>query len=273
MLCCHISQSAISQQVRALERELGFNLFERETRKVFRLTPAGEHFYKKSLVLVADFDRMYQESLKIARGKDAALRIGYLRTYSGEGFRRALELFTKQYPEVAVSLAYGNHEELYQMLISGKVDLALNDQRRKFSDAYENQILEVSQSCIEISARSPLASLPEILLEDLKSTPCILVASKGQEEIEREYYTNIIGFHGEFLFADHLEAARLMVMGGRGFLLSEGNGSLAGFEQAIVRIPLCRGEEPMTRNYCAFWPKGTGNIYVEPFAEILKAQY
>ena len=58
---CFISQSAISQQVQALERELGFNLLERKNRK-FSLTPAGEHFYKKSLVLIADYERMCQEA-------------------------------------------------------------------------------------------------------------------------------------------------------------------------------------------------------------------
>lgn len=44
---CHISQSAISQQVQALERELGFSLLERRNRK-FVLTPAGEFFIKRA---------------------------------------------------------------------------------------------------------------------------------------------------------------------------------------------------------------------------------
>ena len=42
-----ISQSAISQQVQALERELGFRLLERKKR-TFTLTPAGEYFYQKA---------------------------------------------------------------------------------------------------------------------------------------------------------------------------------------------------------------------------------
>ena len=54
---CHISQSAISQQIQALEHELGFALLERKNRR-FILTPAGEYFYKKSLVLIADYERM-----------------------------------------------------------------------------------------------------------------------------------------------------------------------------------------------------------------------
>ena len=44
-----ISQSAISQQVQSLERELGFALLVRKNRS-FSLTPAGEYFYRKSLL-------------------------------------------------------------------------------------------------------------------------------------------------------------------------------------------------------------------------------
>ena len=69
-----ISQSAISQQVQSLERELGFALLVRKNRS-FSLTPAGEYFYRKSLLLTADCDRMCAEA--------ASLKIGYLRTYAG----------------------------------------------------------------------------------------------------------------------------------------------------------------------------------------------
>ena len=74
-----ISQSAISQQVQSLERELGFALLVRKNRS-FSLTPAGKYFYRKSLLLTADCDRMCAEAAKIAKGKAANLKIGYLRT-------------------------------------------------------------------------------------------------------------------------------------------------------------------------------------------------
>ncbi len=72
---CYISQSAISQQIQALERELGFQLLERKNR-TFTLTSAGEHFYKKSLILIADYERICSECARIAHGAAAALRIG-----------------------------------------------------------------------------------------------------------------------------------------------------------------------------------------------------
>ncbi len=222
---CHISQSAISQQIQSLERELGFGLLERKNRK-FTVTNAGEYFYKKSLVLIADYERMCQEAARISDNDKAALTIGYLRCYSGQEFHLALEEFSSKYPDVCVKIEYGNHEELYALLRTGGVDLVLNDQRRAFSDEDVNLILTVGNEFIEISARNPIAALPSITPRELKNIPCILVSSKEQRETEREYYRNVIGFQSDFLYAENLEEARLMVIGGAGFYA--GGGCKAG---------------------------------------------
>lgn len=269
---CHISQSAISQQIQALERELGFLLLERKNRK-FTLTPAGEFFYQKSLILVADYERICRESARIAHGGNAALRIGYLRSYSGREFYRAVEQFSSEYPDVGLEIQQGNHEELYRMLQDEQVDLALNDQRRAFSDAFENLILATVDSSVELTARSPLAGLKQIEPGELKNLPCILVASRDQEETEQAYYREIVGFGGEFICVETLEAARLLVVSGRGFLPVEGRSAADDQEKGLVRIPLVRGGKQITRNYCAFWKKDNSGYYVETFAEILKQQY
>ena len=269
---CHISQSAISQQLQALERELGFQLLERKNRK-FSLTPAGEHFYQKSIILVADYEQLCRETAKIARDDKAVLRVGYLRSYNGGEFHQALEEFARKYPEVTVQIEHGNHEELYHLLISGQIDIAFNDQRRKFFDAYVNLILETTHSSIEISSASPLAALSKITPQELKNIPCILVTSPSQQETEREYYHNAVGFQGEFIFAENLEAARLLVISGKGFLPIEGNGQIMNFGTSITRIPLFQNGKQITRNYCAFWKKDNSGSYVEEFADILKSKF
>lgn len=266
---CHISQSAISQQVQALERELGFLLLERKNR-TFSLTPAGAYFYQKSLILVADYERICREAGRIAHGKNAILRVGCLRSYSGQEFYRAVEQFAQKYPDVGLEIQQGNHEELYRMILEEQVDLALNDQRRAFADSYVNLILTTAASSVELSAHSPLAGLQQIEPSELKNLPCILVTSKEQQETEQAYYRDIVGFAGEFLCVETLEAARLLAVSGRGCLPVEGGGPAAA---GLVRIPLVRGGEPITRNYCAFWKKDNSGYYVETFAEILKQQY
>lgn len=173
--------------MQALERELGFRLFDRKNRG-FVLTSAGEYFYRKSLILTADYERMVSEAAEIAKGNQATLKIGYLRCYSGGEFHRALALFSEKYPDVAVSVEYGNHEELYAMLRSELVELVLKDQRRAFSDEYINMVLTTCTAYIEVSALSPLAKLKEISAEELKNYPCILISSSSQRETEQEYY-------------------------------------------------------------------------------------
>ena len=179
-----ISQSAISQQVQSLERELGFALLVRKNRS-FSLTPAGEYFYRKSLLLTADCDRMCAEAAKIAKGEAASLKIGYLRTYAGGEFHRALAAFSARYPDVSVSIAYGSHGELCDMLSEDRVEITLNDQRRLFSDAYENLILAARPALIEVSAHSPIAQMEAVAPAELKNFPCILIAPPPEREAEQ----------------------------------------------------------------------------------------
>ena len=269
---CHISQSGISQSVKALEEEIGAVLIIRRNRS-FILTEAGEHFYKKSLVITADLEQLCRETLRIDRKESAVLRLGVLSSYSGDEFNRAISSFSEKYPDVEISVLSGNHEDLYNALRQDRIDLALNDQRRAFSDAYENLILTEAECFVELAAHSPLSRLNNISVDDLKNTPCILVASKEQEEEEMRFYRDIIGFRGDFLFAPTLQAARVMAVANRGILPVEGKNSDAFFGPTLKRVPLTRNGIRLKRNYCAFWKKDNSGFYIEEFASILRSMY
>lgn len=269
---CYISQSAISQQIQALEQELGIQLLVRKNRK-FSVTPAGEHFYKKSLVLTADLEKLCRETVRIANEEDPQLRIGYLKCYSGKEFQQAVAEFIEKYPDIGIHIINGNHEELFDELRLGRVDLILSDQRRAFSDGYVNSILTTSECYIEIAGRSPIAEMESVSAQDLKDIPCILVASQNQRENEQSYYRNIVGISGDFLFAENLEEARLLVIGGKGFMPVEGSGQVLQFGTTLHHVPLLRNGKPIKRNYCAFWKTDNSGYYIEEFADILKSEF
>lgn len=269
---CYISQSAISQQVRALERELGVTLLKRANRR-FSLTPAGEHFYRQSLILTADFERLCKETAEIAHGDGFALRVGYLKGYGGSEFQKAVAEFAAKRPDVPVDIKTGNHEDLYELLRTDNVDLILNDQRRAFSDEYVNTVLTTIDCHIEISARNPIADMGNVNADDLRHIPCILIASKEQQEHEQNYYREIYGITSPVIFAENLDEARLTVVGGKGYLPIEGGSLPAQYTETIVRLPLCRNKVPIRRNYCAFWKADNAGFYIEEFAGILKAQF
>lgn len=269
---CNVSQSAISQQIKKLEEELDVKLLDRHNR-TFSLTPAGEHFYRKSLVIVSDIEQMKRETKRIANQNNAVLRVGYYKGYHGNELSEAVAEFSLKYPTVEVKIMVGSHEELYRAMENDKVDLALNDQRRAFSDTYHNEILSESHMYIEISNHNPLSRLDRIEISELKNTPCILVINPAGQQEEQEYYEDIVGIKGDFLFADSIQEARLKIITGQGYMPVDVIGNQAWFDSTIDRIPLVRNGEPVRKTYCAFWRKDNSGYYIEDFAEILKAMF
>ena len=266
---CYISQSAISQQIQSLEKELGVELIHRQNRK-FSLTPAGEYFYSQCKVILEEVEKVQQETIRIGQNDELQLRIGYLRCYSGQELHQAVAEFSRLYPEVAISIVNGTHEELYDLLRSGGVDLILSDQRRAFSSQYENYQLLQCGCYAEFSVRNRLSSQESVELESLKRTPCILISSREQQNTEQDYFQNTLGFGGNFLFAENLEEGRLMVAGNRGFLPVESVGTLPPPGAAVKRLPIVQNGRQLKKNYCVFWLKEHTNYYIEEFAEILR---
>lgn len=267
---CNVSQSAISQQIKKLEDELGVKLLERHNR-TFSLTPAGEHFYRKSLIISGDLKQLVRETKRMVANDNAVLRIGYYKGYHGNELSEAIALFSEKYPTVDVEIIVGSHEELYHAMENNSVDLAINDQRRAFSDAYNNMILAESKIYIELSVKNPLSKLSTLEPTDLKNTPCILVINQAGQKEEQNYYENIIGLQGEYLFADTVHEARLKIITGQGYMPVDVIGEQVWFDTSVSRIPLVRKDSPVKKTYCAFWKKDNSGYYIEEFARILQS--
>ena len=112
---CYISQSAISQQIRSLEKELGVELIARENRR-FTVTPAGQYFYSHCKAILEQVDELARETRRIGLDDELPLRIGYLRCYSGLELHQAIAEFSRVHPEVAINIVTGTHEELYDLI-------------------------------------------------------------------------------------------------------------------------------------------------------------
>lgn len=70
-----ITQASVSGAVAALEKELGFQLFDRSRRKL-RLTPAGEYFYTVGQNIIEVEDQYIQKARHISASEGVTLRIG-----------------------------------------------------------------------------------------------------------------------------------------------------------------------------------------------------
>lgn len=243
-------------------------LIHRENRR-FSLTPAGEYFYRQSKVLLDEVDEIRRETIRIGQAEESKLRIGYLKNYSGQELHMVIAAFSKLYPEILIDIVAGTHEELYHLIRFGGVDLVISDQRRAFSEEYENKVLLECECFTEISCNNHLSVKEHLTLKELKQTPCILITPSEQRNGEAAYYQDTLGFVGNFLYAENLEEGRLMVLGNRGFLPLENIGTMPPVIPTIKRIPLYRADMPVKRKICAFWLKKNTNYYIEEFADTL----
>ncbi|MFL6073605.1 MAG: LysR substrate-binding domain-containing protein [Mycobacteriales bacterium] len=119
----HIAQPALSQQIRALERELGVELLDRDRRHV-RLTPAGRALLEEANELLARADRAVEKTRLAARGLAGQLRVSYTRSSPGGPAADLIAAYRDRYPDVAVELMVGYHRRHVEQLLDGELDAA-----------------------------------------------------------------------------------------------------------------------------------------------------
>ena len=119
----HLTQPAVSQQIKLLEAEVGMPLFEQIGRKV-QLAPAGTELLRYAHQTI-ELLREAAESLAAMRGlKRGVLQLGAVST--AKYFAPSLlSAFTPAYPEVTIKFAVGNREEVIKHLAGNEIDLAI----------------------------------------------------------------------------------------------------------------------------------------------------
>jgi DNA-binding transcriptional LysR family regulator len=118
----HISQPALSLQIRGLEEEIGVQLFERNRRKT-GLTAAGIAFRSDAAAALSQLDEAIRKSRSAANGKLGLLRIGFISTAGNEIVPRIVRQFRNLNPEVEFSLRSIPTAPQVRMLESGALDL------------------------------------------------------------------------------------------------------------------------------------------------------
>jgi DNA-binding transcriptional LysR family regulator len=118
----HLSQPALSLQIRALEEEVGVRLFERNRRKT-TLTAAGFAFRNDAASAVSQLDQAIRRARLAAEGKLGLLRIGFISTAGNEIVPNLVRRFRESNPEVVFSLRNILTTDQIQMLGAGSLDI------------------------------------------------------------------------------------------------------------------------------------------------------
>ncbi len=249
-----MTQSAVSQHIAALEREVGLDVVRRGTRPV-ELTEAGAALTRHAAGILARLDSAEQELAEIAGRRHGRLRFGCFPTVLGTLMPAAFARFRRLHPDVRLTVVDDHLHRLLPRLESGELDLAV---------IYDHALLDLSAGQFEraplledrfvavLPEAHPLARRPALRLEDLRSQSWIGGApSSGWFRIVR-HACQQAGFTPRADFAsDDYIAVQALVAAGLGVSVIPGLAVAHPLPGVAVR-PLAPAAP--VRRICAAWP-------------------
>ncbi len=119
------SQPAISRALKALEKELGFDLFVREGRAFARITPEGTRVLEFAGRALAEIESLKAVAADLNQDARGTLSIATTHTQARYVLPPVVQAFRKRYPEVDLHLHQGTSEQISEMVASDRVQLAI----------------------------------------------------------------------------------------------------------------------------------------------------
>ncbi len=172
----YITQSTLSQQIKQLEFELGFELFLRNSRHI-SLTEAGEEFLPFARKTIQDAEDGVQRLYDLQNVKTGTLRIGV--TYSlSTVLTEGVICFIKEFPGIKLEIIYKTVDELLELLRERKVDFVLSYKPLCDAPDIDSMPLFENTLAVVVSKEHPLATRKDIKLQELVGKS-LLLPSKG----------------------------------------------------------------------------------------------
>ncbi|RZM05790.1 MAG: LysR family transcriptional regulator [Sphingomonas sp.] len=173
-----MSQPPLSQQIRALEEELGVKLFERTSRRV-ALTPAGAAFREAAQATLDQAERAKSVARRAAAGELGELAIGF--NASAPFVPRvagAIHAFRETYPGVRLTLAEVGGDAALRAVADGELDLLFlrSGARPQVPEGVALTLLLHERLFVALREDHPLAAHEALWLRDLRDQPLLLYA-------------------------------------------------------------------------------------------------
>ncbi|MFI6848318.1 LysR substrate-binding domain-containing protein [Kitasatospora sp. NBC_00085] len=169
----HVAQPSLSQQIRALERELGAELFHR-TRGNIALTDAGEALLPLARRILADTESArlaVQETVQLRRGR---VRLGAPPSLCTSLVPDVLRVFRDRYPGVALVVREGGSRDLVRTLAEGELDLALIITPASGEAAPALDVTELLHEELVLVARSAQGRRRTVRVTELRGRPLVM---------------------------------------------------------------------------------------------------
>lgn len=170
---CYIGQSALSQQIAKLEKELGISLFYRHPRGA-SVTEAGSEFVRRARNILQLSDALQSEMALYSGLHRGTLNLGIITSLQCIDFGGLLSSFCEQHPGISVNTIQNGTHRLFQQLVERKLDLAFLNKPVSGLPAGIS-FLKLGEDLYQLAVpyTHPLAEFKTVNLSQLKDFPFV----------------------------------------------------------------------------------------------------
>jgi DNA-binding transcriptional LysR family regulator len=169
----HISQPPLSQQIAALEGELGVTLLARTRRRV-TLTPAGDAFLREARALLAGAEAAAGTARAIGAGQEGVLRVSFVGSALLSIVPGIVQRFRAARPRVQIQLRERSTAEQLEAIATGAADIGLLRPPVSADPALAVRTVLREATVVALPADHALAALRRVPLRRLASEPLVL---------------------------------------------------------------------------------------------------
>jgi len=163
----YISQTAVTNQIKALENNLSTKLFDR-TNHYVQLTPAGNVFLSQAKTILQKIEEATEKVHLATVGFVGLLRIGFVKGYEKTSFSKLIFHLHHQYPNISTSFFRGSEKELYDKLSNSELDIVFNTcNEKEIPASLDAHLIKRYSLKVVVHPTHPLATRKSASLGDL----------------------------------------------------------------------------------------------------------
>lgn len=186
-----ITQSTLSQQIKALEDELGSPLFFRDSHSV-SLTECGQRLLPLARQTVTDADTCKTKIQDLQEMVSGTLNIGATYSFSPI-LKETIKNFIDKYPGVRLNITNKSMEELMDLLRRREVDFVLAFKPNETYEEIESRVLFEDHLSVIMNRNHPLAGSESITVDELRKHRLAIPAKGLQARNMADKYFNFLG--------------------------------------------------------------------------------
>ncbi len=167
------TQSALSQQIKALERELDCHLFERIGKRKLRLTSAGERFFEFAEAILENYDCLKEDLSELQGLQKGRLRIAAPFTTLYHLVPETLKEYVIQFPYVELTILDRSQQVIIELVRNGDIDLGFTLESEVPKDLSLLRWKKV-ETVLMVPVGHPLAEAERVTLRQIAKYSLIL---------------------------------------------------------------------------------------------------